>query len=216
MAFGMSDDCVIALFAIRVLDHGLELRIGIAEFFGLVIEQFLDFVIDEDVLDFLCAEEAFEGVPVLFGIEVGGVHAREADVILWGCGDIADIDIAAGLVREMWRELAAVLGGEVTDHEIGGFWIFGAIGGHRVHDEADGVRGAVASRGVAHGVAGARFELNATRKRAVVCKPSGDAGGAVKALHAKHKGLADFELVWIFLEELVVLLEVSDGDAGLS
>ena len=91
MPFGVANDGIVTLFTIGVLDHVTELCLRIAFFTGVIIEILLQLVIHKYILNFLSFEETLQHVPVLFDIKFGAVFGA----------DVADIDIATGLMGQM-------------------------------------------------------------------------------------------------------------------
>ena len=60
MPFCVAHNGTIALLPIGILDHRAELGIGVTLLLGVIVEEFLQIVIDEDVLDFFRLEEVLD------------------------------------------------------------------------------------------------------------------------------------------------------------
>ena len=97
----MAHDRVVALLAVRILDHRLQLGIRVPLRFGVIVERSLEIVIDEDVLNLAGLEKILEDEPILLNIERRIRHVLEAQIFFVGSVDIADSDIAPGLMRKM-------------------------------------------------------------------------------------------------------------------
>lgn len=108
MPFCVAHNGTIALLPIGILDHRAKLGIGVTLLLGVIVEEFLQIVIDEDVLDFFRLEEVLDDEPVFIDVEIRSVHLREADELFEIAIDIADIDVAPRLVRKVRNELAAM------------------------------------------------------------------------------------------------------------
>src|SRR5690606_23386203 len=83
---------------------------------GVVVKELLQAGVDEDVLDGLGGDEGLEQLPSLPRVEVLGVHLAPVEVRgIWPLLDVAQVDVATGLVGAVWLEAATGAGRHVAD-----------------------------------------------------------------------------------------------------